>query len=156
MFRLQTRSSWLLFHAQAEGRHGASPGLLEVKTAAGDVFASEADVEAEISSFFTALSHGCHVASNLEASPVDSGVTFQPDEYFFPSLLDGLPSLSQEDKDSLERPFTIAELEAPVEAVASNKSPSLNGLSYEFYRSTFHGLLLPLQSFSRLSSPLNL
>ena len=103
-----------------------------------------------------ALSHGCHVASNLEAGPVDSGVTFQPDEYFFPSLLDGLPSLSQEDKDSLERPFTIAELEAPVEAVASNKSPSLNGLSYEFYRSTFHGLLIPLQSFSRLSSPLNL
>jgi hypothetical protein len=82
------------FHAQAEGRHGASPGLREVKTAAGAVLTSEADVEAEISSFFTALFHGRHVASNLEAGPVDSGVTFQPDVSLFPSLLDGLPSLS--------------------------------------------------------------
>ncbi len=128
------------FHAQQEGRHGANPGLREVKTAAGAILTSEADVEAEVSSFFTALFHGRHVASNLEAGPIDSGQTFQPDENLFPGLLDGLPSLSQEDKASLEVPLTMDELEDAVEAAARHKSPGLDGLSYEFYRATLHSV----------------
>ena len=36
----------------------------------------------------------------------------------------------------MERPFTIAELEVAVEAAAADKSPGVDGLSYEFYKRT--------------------
>jgi hypothetical protein len=41
-----------------------------VKTADGIVVTSAADVEAEITTHFTALFHGCHVAST-SGNPVD-------------------------------------------------------------------------------------
>jgi hypothetical protein len=71
------------FHARQEGKHGASSGLCAVKATNGEVLSFPAAVENEISSFFEALFHGRHVASNLEAGPIDSGVTFQPDEQLF-------------------------------------------------------------------------
>jgi len=40
--------------------------------------------------------------------------------------------------------FNIAELEAAVEAAASSKAPGLDGLSYEFYKATFHYVGQPL------------
>jgi hypothetical protein len=108
------------------------------------VLSSPAAVENEISSFFEALFHGRHVASNLEAGPIDSGGTFQPDEQLFPDFLNNLPALSEDDREDLERPFNIAELEAAVEAAASSKAPGLDGLSYEFYKATFHYAGQPL------------
>jgi hypothetical protein len=57
--------------------------------------------------------------------------TFQPEETLFPAFLDGLPSLSVEDREALEQPLTLGELQEAVEAVAPHKSPGLDGLSYE-------------------------
>ena len=132
-----------VLHLAAEGRHGPTPGLRSVRAADGTVLTSSEDVEAEVSSYFTALFHGRHVAS-AATGPVDSGVTFQPDETLFPSFLTGLPTLSPEQRSGLEEPFTLVELEAVVEAAASKKSPGLDGLSYEFYRATFHDVGPPL------------
>ncbi len=69
--------------------------------------------------------------------PVDSGATFRPDESLFPSFLSGLHTLSEDQRLALEKPFTLDELEAAVEEAAPSKSPSLDGLSYEFYKATF-------------------
>ena len=132
-----------VLHMAAEGRYGPSPGLKSVRRADGTVLSSAEDVEAEVSYYFTALFHGRHVAS-AATGPVDSGATFQPDEALFPSFLTGLPSLSPEQRAALEIPFTLAELEFVVKAAASKKSPGLDGLSYEFYRATFHDVGPPL------------
>ena len=131
-----------IFHLAAEGRHGPSPGLRSVKTATGTILSSPASVEAEITDYFSALFQGRHVAS--PNGPVDSGHTFQPDEAFFPAFLDGLPSLSVEDREALERPLTLGELQEAVEGAAPHKSPGLDGLSYELYKATFQEVGPPL------------
>jgi hypothetical protein len=61
---------------------------------------------------------------------VDSGHTFQLDKSLFPAFSDGLPSLSREDREALEKPLTLEELQEAVEGSASHKSPGLDGLSY--------------------------
>jgi hypothetical protein len=94
-----------IFHKAADGRHGLSPGLCSVKTAAGDILTSPASVEAEITDYFSALFQGRHVA--FADGPVDSGHTFQPDETLFPAFQDVLPSLSVEDREALEQPLTL-------------------------------------------------
>jgi hypothetical protein len=51
-------------------------------------------------------------------------------------FLDGLPRLSPAQRDSLEVPFSLPELAAAVQEAAPDKSPGLDGLSYEFYCTT--------------------
>ncbi len=123
-----------IYHLAAEGRHGSSPGLRTIKTADGTVLTLTATVEAEVTEYFTALFHGRHVAS--PTGPVDSGHTFQPDQTLFPAFLEDPPSLTKDQRLSLEQPFTMEELEATVDSAAPHKSPGLDGLSYEFYRAT--------------------
>jgi hypothetical protein len=131
-----------IYHLAAEGRHGSTPGLRTIKTADGTVLTSAATVEAEVTEYFTALFHGRHVAS--PTGPVDSGHTFQPDQTLFPAFLEALPSLTEDQRLSLEQPFTMEELEAAVDSAAPHKSPGLDGLSYEFYRATLQEVGPPL------------
>ncbi len=107
---------------------GSSPGLQTIETADGTVLTSAATVVAEVTGYFTALFYGRHVAS--PAGPVDSGNTSQPDQSLFPAFLEGLPSLSEDQRLFLEQPFTMEELEAAVDSAAPHKSPGLDGLSY--------------------------
>ena len=123
-----------LFHAAMEGRHGPSPGLLAVKTAAGNVVREENEVEQEILGFFSTLFEGRHAASADRPEPFDSGRPFVPDRERAAAFLEGLPALTPSDSEELERPFRLEELEAAVEAAASAKSPGLDGLSYELYK----------------------
>ncbi len=99
-------------------------------------------MEAEVTDYFSALFHGRHVVS--QDGPVDSGHTFQPDEALFPAFLDGLPSLSAEDREALEQSLTLGELQEAVEGAAPHKSPGLDGLSYELYKATFTEVGPPL------------
>jgi len=117
-----------VFHHQAERKGGTSTGLTAVRNADGTVLTGPEAVEANISSYLEALFHGCHMASYEEAGPIDSGSTFTDD-----TLSPGLPTLRPEDREALERPFT---LEAAVEASSSSKAPGLDALSYEFYKAT--------------------
>jgi hypothetical protein len=97
----------------------------------------EAAVQDEVFSFFSAIFQGRHVAAADPANdPVDSGTPFSPDLLAFPQFLDNLPQLSPEERDGLEVPFSLAELEAAVLEATPNKAPGLDGLSYEFYRAT--------------------
>jgi hypothetical protein len=125
------------FHMAAEGRHGRSPGLQRVKSAAtGAVLSSAQEVKDEITAYFATIFHGPHAATAAAAVPVDSGTSFVPNPAHFPTFLNGLPHLSQLERDSLEVPFTLPELATAVEEAAGNKSPGLDGLSYEFFRAT--------------------
>jgi exonuclease III len=132
-------------HAAAEGRFGSSSGLGSVRSADGSVLSSEAAVEQEVLTYFTALFRGRHVAAG-NSEPVDSGTSFEPNANLFPSFLTGLPTLSAEQQADLESPFSLGELEAAVEAAASQKAPGLDGLSYEMYKTTLHLVGEPLLS----------
>jgi hypothetical protein len=133
------------FHLTAEGRHGHSTGLQAVKSAAtGANITDEAWVEAKVLSFYSAIFQGRHAAAADASDPVDSGVPFSPDPTTFPCFLDGLPHLSPAQHDSLEVPFSLPELAAAVQEAAPDKSPGLDGLSYEFYRTTLPLVCPPL------------
>jgi hypothetical protein len=69
-------------------------------------------VEADITSYFSALYQGRHVAS--PDGPLDSGATFQPDESLFPAFLTGLHTLSADQRLALEQQFTLDELETAI------------------------------------------
>jgi len=116
------------FHHQAERRNGACTGLMAVKKADGTILSAPNKVEAEITFYFEALFQGRHVTSNGPGGPVDSGQTFVPDEAQISYLLEGLPTLQSEDREALERPFKLGEVEATVEASSSSKSPGPDGL----------------------------
>ena len=76
----------------------------------------------------------------LEAAPepVDSGQPFSPGFTFFNDFTAHLPQLSQAQREGLVAPIQLLELMAVVEAAPAAKSPRLDGLSYEFYKATFH------------------
>jgi hypothetical protein len=133
MWRLEAGA----YQMAAEGKHGRSPGLQRIRADNGNILFSEAAVQDEIFSFFSAIFQGRHVATTDPASnPVDSGVPFAPDCLAFPQFLDGLPLLSSEECDGLEVPFSLAELEAAVTNAAPNTAPGLDVLSCEFYCTT--------------------
>jgi hypothetical protein len=48
-----------------------------------------------------------------------------------------VPGLQPDQREVLEQPFTLQELEQAVQRAKNNKSPGLDGLSYEFYKRTF-------------------
>jgi hypothetical protein len=77
-----------------------------------------------------------YAATVAAAEPMHFAVPFSRNPAHFPTFLNGLTVLFQEESDSLEIPFTLPELAATVEEAASNMSPGLDGLSYEFYCAT--------------------
>ena len=123
-----------IFHLAEEGRQGRSSGLTSIKTTDGRILTEPEEVQEEVLSFFEAIFQGRHAPAQGAGEPVDSGQTFSPDAHLFPHFLTGLPRLFPEDRDHLERPFSLEELEAAVDTGVANKSPGLDGLSYEFYK----------------------
>ncbi|CAM2098477.1 unnamed protein product [Caretta caretta] len=57
-------------------------------------------------------------------------------------LWDGLPTVSAGDRDRLELPLTLAEFSEALRRMPTNKSPGMDGLTMEFYR-TFWDVLGP-------------
>jgi len=117
---------------------GPSTGLCAIKTKDGVILSSPEEVKREVSSFFQTLFHGHHEALEADTGPIDSGPNFHPDQNLFFNLLDGLPSLFDEQRTDLEQPFHYCELKAAVEAAASSKAPGPDDLSYEFYKKTIN------------------
>ncbi len=73
-------------------------------------------------------------------------MSFSPDPTTFPHFLDGLPLLSPAQHECLKVPFSFPELDNTVQEAAVDKSPGLDGLSYEFYRTTLPLVGPPLLS----------
>ena len=91
---------------------------------------SEANIiEEEVTKFFHALFNGYH-----DTSLVDTGASFVPDFSGLNSYLAGLGSLPDMVRDELVKDISIEELKEIVKESENNKSPGLDGLSYEFYK----------------------
>jgi len=131
-----------LYHLAAEGKSGASPGLEAVKRPDGTILTDPGEVEQEVSAYFKALFHGRHRASEERPEPFDSGSPFQEDFSRVGQFLEDLPQLEEEERERLEAPFLLSELEAAIQKAETGKSPGLDGLPYEFFKATL-GLIGP-------------
>ena len=119
-----------LFDANKEFKNNKKNSLkkLEINDAVVD---DEKKIEAEVTKFFHALFNGYH-----DTSLVDTGSPFVPDYLGLDSYLNGLGSLPDFVRDELEKEMSIEELREIVKESENNKSPGLDGLSYEFYKTT--------------------
>ena len=67
----------------------------------------------------------------------DIGQPFKPDYSELDSFLENLSSLPDDARDDMVKDMTMDELEFIIKSCEQNKSPGLDGLSYELYQETF-------------------
>ena len=121
-----------LYHANQEIKNGKKNSLKKLKING----INEMDptiIEDKVVGFFNALFNGHH-----NADLVDTGSPFKPDFNGLDSYLQGLGSLPDSDRDDLEEKIDMEELRHIVGSCDNNKSPGLDGLSYEFYKVTLN------------------
>jgi hypothetical protein len=100
----------------------------------GRVLERAAEVEQEVVNYFEALFQGRHAATADRPEPFDSGRRFEPDFSDFAAFTAGMPQLQPHQREEMDLPINVPELEAAAAAAASGKAPGLDGLPYEFYK----------------------
>ena len=119
-----------LYHAAREAKNDKNNlGKLKIN---GVVVSDKKKIEEEVVKFFTALFNGHH-----DANLVDTGVPFVPDHTFLNEFLEGLGKLTDHDSSKLQADISLDEMTSIVENCENNKSPGLDGLSYEFYKAVW-------------------
>ena len=117
-----------IFHSNIEMRNGKKNSLSKLKIN-GKIEENVDVIEEEVIGFFNALFNGHH-----DSSLVDTGVPFNPDYVGLQQFLSGLGSLPDDVKNTMEEQLTLEELEYVVFHSKNNKSPGLDGISYEFFK----------------------
>ena len=90
-------------------------------------------IEDEVIRFYSALFNGYHGA-DLSINDVP----FSPDSSKMRDFLEHLPSLSSDLSDRMHTNISRSELDYVMKGCSNNKAPGLDGLTYEFYRATWH------------------
>ena len=120
-----------VFQVAAEAARPPTPPLH--LTVGGRIITDEQEVEEEVLSYFGVLFQGRHATTAERPEPHDSGRPFEPDLTLLPEFLRGLPTLDQFQRDGLDLPINVPELEEAATKAAKGRSPGLDGLPYEFY-----------------------
>ena len=120
-----------LFHANREVKNAKNNNINSLKIN-DDVISNQEVIEDEVTNFFHALFNGYH-----DENLVNTGKTFQADNSNLNFFLNDLATLSDSAREGLVKDMTMGELEEIVKDCARNKSPGLDGISYEFYQKTF-------------------
>ena len=105
----------------------------------GKITMDDQEINAELKSFY----------ENLYSSKLTSATE---NLWQNPSALKNLPKLSNQTKDILDNNITIEELHKALKDLTNKKSPGVDGLTAEFYKSFFHILgpiLLDTLNYSR-------
>lgn len=117
-----------LFHLNREKKNAERCSLSSLKIG-GEVVTDRDRVEKEVFGFFKPLFEGRHVSGG------QVGVEeFKQDDSLLGFFLDGLPRLSEDARNSLERKVTVEEVEAVLGDLPDGKSSGTDGLPYEFYK----------------------
>ena len=111
------------FFFNMEQRQGSRRTLNLVEREDGTVTESPAEIKSDVVDFYKSL------YSKSDTDPVSQDL-----------LLDGLPRVSEESAALLDEPLAIGEFAEALKSCASNKTPGLDGLPYEFYK-TFWDVL---------------
>ena len=91
-------------------------------------------IEQNITNFYSALLNGHHRTLPSDLNPVDTGQAFEPDLSEFETFIKPLKILPAEKSAALEADFTLHEFDMALKKCQNNKSPGIDGLSYEFYK----------------------
>ena len=119
-----------LYHAAKEAKN--SKNNISSLKIGGRVIKDKLLIEKEVLEYFGALFNGHH-----NTDLVDTGKPFVPNEQFLGEFLVGLGRLPDAERDKLEEDFVMEELEVVIKNCDTNKSPGLDGLSYEFYKAVW-------------------
>ena len=122
-----------LYHAARELKRGPTTCLSKLMVE-GVEEEDEQVIQDEVVNYFTRLYNGQHRSRPGGGPPVDTGQPFRPDLSLLPEFLEDVGRLEDEEAAALEAPISLAELEAALEACEPNKSPGMDGLTYEFYK----------------------
>ena len=125
-----------LYHAAKENRN-SSNSITSLKIA-GQVVKNSNQIEEEVIHFYGALFNGHH-----NADLVDTGVPFVPNDSFLAEFLQGLSSMDDAVSDGLHEDIAIDEIDEIIKCCDNNKAPGLDGLCYEFYKSTWEIIRIP-------------
>ena len=120
-----------LFHANQEVKNAKKNNVNSLKIN-GTVCEDKSVIDEEVTRYFHALFNGHH-GPDMK----NTGEPFKPDNSELDSFLHGLSTLPDDVRDKMVEEMTIDELEEIVKKCNHNKSPGLDGLSYEFYQETF-------------------
>ena len=121
-----------LFHANREVKNAKKCNLNKLKIG-GNIVRDRNMVEEEVKTFFNALFNGYH-DRNLQ----NTGSSFSPDFTHLGDFLSGLGKLDDNQRDKLHEVVGHEELKDVVKKCEPNKSPGLDGISYEFYQKLWH------------------
>ena len=119
-----------LYHASKEYKNRKND-ILKLKVG-NQTVTDRKVIEREVVNFFGALFNGHH-----DSSLVDTGSPFVADDSDLNNFLQDLASLAPETSANLEEDVDIEELDFIIKECSNNKSPGLDGLSYEFYKKTW-------------------
>ena len=117
-----------LYHINREKKNAQS-GNLDKLFINGKIETSRDKVEDNVTNFFGNLFAGKHGKNGVLTDK-----PFVPDFEHLEEFLEGLGKLAPESRDAVEKPINKLELEIALERASNNKSPGLDGLSYEFYK----------------------
>ena len=128
-----------LFHQNKEVKMTQKRKLSKLKLRNGDgtfenctISEDEDEIAEECFQFFDALLNGRH-----DKDLRDTGQPFEPSHEHLPQFLSNLPTLSEDSRELLVAPLEKEEIEAVLKQCQTGKSPGLDGLSYEFYRTAW-------------------
>ena len=119
-----------LFHAAREAKNDKN-NINSLKIEGVNVN-DQGKIEEEVLKFFGALFNGHH-----DVNLVDTGEPFIPNNRYLGEFLDGLGKLSDYDRDKLHVDICTEELAEVIEKCDNNKSPGLDGIPYEFYKTVW-------------------
>ena len=123
-----------IYHYNKERKKAGSNNLKKMKfineEGVEEVTEDISKIEEIAVSFYDALLNGRH-----DKNLVDTGLPFQPSDVHLEEFLSQLPTISEDSKTNLVKEFTLEELESIVKSCPNGKSPGLDGLPYELYKS---------------------
>ena len=119
-----------LYHAAKETKN-SSNNITSLKIG-GQVVKDEGVIEEKVINFFGALLNGHH-----NSQLVDTGMPFVPNNSFQAEFLQGLSSMDNAAREELHEEVDIDEIDDIIKNCDNNKAPGLDGLCYEFYKSTW-------------------
>ncbi len=116
-----------------EGVERRRRGIEAIKKEDGSILIEPVEVKAEVVSYFETLFQGRHREGVGARGQWTLAPPFSPTSRGWETL----PVLSASDRDLLDLPVNVPDLERVVAAANKGQSPGLVGLSYEFYRAVF-------------------
>ncbi|KAJ8019526.1 hypothetical protein HOLleu_41159 [Holothuria leucospilota] len=111
------------FFFRQESRRASKKIIKSVRNDSGDIVTNDNDISYVFHNFYSNLfSRELHVNHNLQND-------------FIKCLKQTVDPI---DKDDLDRPITLEEVNAALVSTSNNKSPGIDGIPYEFYRKFFN------------------